>query len=77
MKLKLLTIVGMAIGLGIIIISSLRYFVTYTDWSQGVLFILQGVWIVAFSWVYEVLKHTEARIEAIEIYLVDKEVKRK
>jgi hypothetical protein len=64
--------IGFLVGAVIISASLLRYFVTWTDYSQGFLYVLQGVWIIAFSWVYHVLKSLENKFDAFEEIVKDK-----
>jgi len=62
---------GMLLSVGMFI----RYFVIYSDTSQGLLYIFAGASIMAFSWLYEVTKKLEIKLNDLEEYIVDKEKK--
>ena len=62
---------GMLLSVGMFI----RYFVIYSDTSQGLLYIFAGASIMAFSWLYEVAKKIEIKLNDLEEYIVDKEQK--
>jgi len=72
MKLNNWSFVGMIVGAVIIAVSLLRYFITYTDYSQGALFIMQGIWLMAFAWTYQVLKSLENKFDAFEEIVKDR-----
>lgn len=60
--------VGYGVGMAIIVAASLRYFVTYTDYSQGVIYIFAGCVILALSWLYNT---NLARVKDIETLKLD------
>ena len=65
--------VGYGVGMAIIVAAGLRYFVTYKDPSQGVVYIFAGCVILALAWLYnsnlqrkeEMLKEKKEREQAI------------
>lgn len=73
MKINNWSKIGMFVGLLIFVGMFVRYFIIYSDVSQGVLFLFAGASLMAFSWLYDVAKRLEARLLDLEEYLVDKE----
>jgi len=72
MKLNNWSKLGMIVGAVVIAVSLLRYFITYIDYSQGSLYVLQGIWLIAFSWTYQVLKSLENKFDAFEEIVKDR-----
>ena len=66
--------VGIIIGMLLSIGMYWRYFVIYSDTSQGLLYIGLGITIMAISWLYDVALRLEKRMEDLEIYIVDNKI---
>ena len=63
------SLVGMFLGALLFVSSVVRYYVFFADWGNMAVFCSISACIMAFSWVYHILKKTEERVNNIEDYL--------
>jgi len=69
--MEILTKIGYGIG-GLIFIGFFwRYFVIYSDASQGLLYMMLGVIIIGMSWIYEIAKGVEDKSKRNDIRLTE------
>lgn len=66
------SLAGYFVGLAIIIISAIRYFIIYPDTSQGIIYIYAGVSIMAFAYLYNENLKLNNTLNGIEEYMADK-----
>ena len=65
------SMVGYIVGLIWAVGFFLRYFIIYSDISQGIIYISIGVGIIAFSWIYDVITRLSDTSYAMGSYLND------
>ncbi len=65
MKTHKLSIVGGAIGIAVMVISAIRYFLIWDDPSQGIIGISIGVIILGGAYVYNWMKEVDERFEKL------------
>ena len=77
-----LTWLGMAFGIFVIVMSSIRWFAVYPDYSTLTLFVGVGLGIISISYIYQWMKEIDLRVndmrekmEGYAKYFMEKEFK--
>lgn len=66
------SLVGYVIGFVIALLSAVRWFVVYPDYSQAFSFIFSGLVIMALSWIYNELQKLKNTVQAVEDWMAEK-----
>ena len=63
--------VGIAIGLGVIVMSGLRYFVLFPDMDKALMYSLTGFLLIMVSWFYNKILNLSNTLYDVEVYLAE------
>jgi hypothetical protein len=65
------SLAGYAIGILVAVMSAVRWFVIYPDFSEAATFIYIGISITAFAWLYNQNLKLNNKVAGIEDYLAE------
>jgi len=66
-----ITVVGIAIGLGVIVMAGLRYFVLFPDMDKALMYSLTGFLLIMVSWFYNKILNLSNTLYDVEVYLAE------